>query len=57
MSMLSRWTMGAMASKKARASCPVSAAIASASFEPVSGPVAMIVGWSGKASIALAHDA
>ena len=28
MSMLSRWTIGAMASKKARASCPVSAAIA-----------------------------
>ena len=38
MSMLSRWTIGAMASKKARASWPVSAAIASASFEPVSGP-------------------
>ena len=39
-----------MASKKARAPSPVSAAIASASFEPVSGPVAMIVGWSGSAS-------
>ncbi len=44
MSMLSRWMMGAMASKKARASWPVSAAMASASFDPVSGPVAMIVG-------------
>ena len=38
MSMLSRWTIGAIASKKARAPSPVSAAIASASFEPVSGP-------------------
>ena len=44
MSMLSRWTIGAMASKKARASWPVSAAMLSASLEPVSGPVAMIVG-------------
>ena len=44
MSMLSRWTIGAMASKKARASLPVSAAIDAASAEPVSGPVAMIAG-------------
>ena len=40
MSMLSRWTIGAMASKKASAVSPVSAAIASASAGEVSGPVA-----------------
>src|SRR6476661_3504373 len=51
MSMLSRRMMGAIASKKARASCPVLAAMASASFDPVSGPVAMIVGCSGSSSM------
>ena len=56
MSMLSRWTIGAMASKKARASLPVSAAIASARPEPVSGPVAMIVGMIGQGVDPLAHD-
>ena len=50
MSILSWWMMGAMASKKARASWPVSAAMASASFDPVSGPVAMIAGRSGSVS-------
>ena len=44
MSMLSRWTIGAMASKKARASLPVTLAMASARPGAVSGPVAMIVG-------------
>ena len=44
MSMLSRWTIGAMASKKARASLPVTPAMASARPGAVSGPVAMIVG-------------
>ena len=42
MSMLSRWMIGAIASKKASAPWPVSSAMASASLEPVSGPVAMI---------------
>ena len=42
MSMLSRWTIGAMASKKASASSPVCARIAAASAGEVRGPVAMI---------------
>ena len=42
MSMLSACTMGAIASKKASASAPVSARIASASAPEVSGPVATI---------------
>jgi hypothetical protein len=46
MSMLSRWTIGAIASKKARASAPVAAPIDSAS-----GPVATITGpEAGRAS-------
>ena len=40
--MLSKWTMGAMASKNARASAPVSSAMDAARAEPVSGPVATI---------------
>ena len=40
--MLSKCTMGAIASKNARASAPVSRAIEAARAEPVSGPVAMI---------------
>ena len=51
MSMLSRWTIGAMASKKARASLPVTSAMASARPGAVSGPVAMMVGpEAGRAS-------
>lgn len=42
MSMLSAWTMGAIASKNASASAPVSARIAAPSASEVSGPVAMI---------------
>ncbi len=42
MSMLSRKTMGAMASKKASASSSVSSLIAALSEAEVSGPVAMI---------------
>ena len=45
MSIVSKWTIGAMASKKASASAPVASAIASASDGAVSGPVAMIA-WS-----------
>ena len=45
MSIVSKWTIGAIASKKASASAPVAAAIASASDGEVSGPVAMIA-WS-----------
>jgi len=51
MSIDSRWTMGAMASKKASASAPVASPIPSASDGAVRGPVAMIAGPSGKASI------
>ena len=40
--MVSLWTMGAMASKKARASSPVRAAMAAARPGEVSGPLAMI---------------
>src|SRR3546814_2389512 len=43
MSIDSRWTIGAIASKKARLSSPVRARIASASGAAVSGPVAMMV--------------
>ena len=42
MSIDSVWTIGAIASKKASASWPVSAAMASARAGAVSGPVAMI---------------
>ena len=52
MSMLSRWTIGAIASKKASASLPVAAPMLSASAGAVSGPVATIVeAVSGSASI------
>ena len=48
MSIESRWTIGAIASKKASAPSPVSAAIASASAGDVSGPVAtMTLSQSG----------
>src|SRR3954464_3310918 len=47
MSMLSRWTIGAIASKKARASAPVAAPIDSARLAAVSGPVATIVAPEG----------
>ena len=42
MSIESRWTIGAIASKKASESSPVSARIDSASVAEVSGPVATI---------------
>ena len=42
--MLSLWTIGAMASKKARASLPVADPIDSAKGAAVSGPVATMVG-------------
>ena len=42
MSIVSRWTIGAIASKKARSASPVTARIASARAGEVSGPVAMI---------------
>ncbi len=42
MSIVSRWTIGAMASKKASSSSPVSARMASASAGEVRGPVATI---------------
>jgi hypothetical protein len=42
MSMLSKWTIGAIASKNASASWPVRAAIQLASGVAVSGPVAMM---------------
>jgi chemotaxis methyl-accepting protein methylase len=48
MSMLSRCTIGAMASKKASESAPVRAWIAAASAGAVSGPVAMMA-WSHSA--------
>ena len=48
MSIVSKWTIGAMASKKASASAPVASAIASASDGAVRGPVAMIA-WSQSA--------
>ena len=52
MSMVSAWTMGAMASKKASASAPVSAAMACPRAAEVSGPVAMIqLPSSGRAVI------
>jgi hypothetical protein len=44
MSILSWWTIGAIASKKARASAPVAAPIDSASLSAVRGPVATMVG-------------
>ena len=47
MSMLSRWTIGAIASKKASASAPVAAPIDSASRGAVSGPVATMVEAGG----------
>ncbi len=50
MSIESRCTIGAIASKKASASAPVASAIPAASAAPVSGPVAMIAGPSGSAS-------
>ena len=43
MSMLSRWTIGAIASKKARLSAPVARPMLSASEAAVSGPVATMV--------------
>jgi hypothetical protein len=49
MSMVSACTMGAMASKKASASAPVTARMLSASAPEVSGPVAMIQSPVGQA--------
>ena len=51
MSIDSRWTIGAMASKKASSVSPVSARIASASAGEVRGPVATITDdqfWGGR---------
>ena len=47
MSMQSRWTIGAIASKKASASAPVAAPIDPASAAAVSGPVATMVEAGG----------
>ena len=57
MSMLSRWTIGAIASKNARLSAPVAAPMLSASAAAVSGPVAtMVRPGVGQRVDPLAHD-
>ena len=57
MSIESRWTIGAIASKKASASAPVAAPIDSASAIAVSGPVAtMVEAGGGEGVDPLAHE-